>query len=155
MRLNNQIAQQFKAVYFGGNWTGVDLKNALSDIDWQMATKQVYSFNTIARLVYHINYYVGAAMKVLHGEPLDASDKFSFDHAPVLCSEDWEKLLIKTWAEAEAFASATELLPEDKLWEPFSDGQYGNYYRNITGITEHIHYHLGQIVLIKKLLQEK
>jgi hypothetical protein len=28
--------------------------------------------------------------------------------------------------------------------------KYGNYYRNIHGIIEHIHYHLGQIVLIEK-----
>ncbi len=43
-----------------------------------------------------------------------------------------------------------EQLPESKLWETFSDEKYGNYYRNIHGIIEHIHYHLGQIVLIKK-----
>ncbi len=155
MRLNEQIAEQLKAVYFGGNWTDVDLKNALSDIDWQMATKPIYSFNTIAMLVYHMNYYVRAAIRVLQGGPLDAGDTFSFDHPPVLCPEDWSCLLNKTWEEAEAFAAAIEQLPEDKLWEPFSDGKYGNYYRNITGITEHVHYHLGQIVLIKKLLLAK
>ncbi len=45
-----------------------------------------------------------------------------------------------------------EQLPESKLWETFSDEKYGNYYRNIHGIIEHSHYHLGQIVLIKKIL---
>jgi len=30
--------------------------------------------------------------------------------------------------------------------------KYGNYYRNFHGIIEHCHYHLGQIVLIKKML---
>ena len=32
--------------------------------------------------------------------------------------------------------------------------KYGNYFRNLTGIIEHLHYHLGQIVLIKKLIAE-
>jgi len=32
------------------------------------------------------------------------------------------------------------------------NGKYGNYFRNIVGVIEHIHYHLGQIVLIKKIL---
>jgi hypothetical protein len=45
-----------------------------------------------------------------------------------------------------------EQLPEARLWDDFSNGKYGNYYRNITGIIEHLHYHLGQIVLIKKML---
>ena len=30
--------------------------------------------------------------------------------------------------------------------------KYGTYYRNFHGLIEHAHYHLGQIVLIKKLV---
>jgi len=49
-----------------------------------------------------------------------------------------------------------EQLPETKLGETFSDEKYGTYYRNLHGIIEHNHYHVGQIVIIKKLLlQEK
>ncbi len=44
-------------------------------------------------------------------------------------------------------------LPEGKLWEDFADKKYGSYYRNLQGIIEHTHYHLGQIVLIKKMLR--
>jgi len=152
MNLTGQIAKQFRDVYFGENWTDSNLKQNLADVTWQQATRKVYSFNTISALVYHMNYYVSVAMKVLHGEPLDASDKYSFDHPPILSQEDWKKLLNKTWTDAENFANLIEQLSESKLWEDFSDNKYGNYYRNITGIIEHIHYHLGQIVLIKKIL---
>ena len=89
---------------------------------------------------------------VLQGEPLNASDKYSFDHPPIQSQENWEKLLDKTWSDAENFASLIEQLPESKLSETFLDEKYGNYYRNIHGIIEHTHYHLAQIVLIKKLL---
>lgn len=61
----------------------------------------------------------------------------------------------KCWTEAEIFANTIEQLPESKLWEDFSDKKYGNYYRNLHGIIEHTHYHLGQIVLIKKLLDDQ
>ena len=152
MSLTRQIAKHLRDVYVGGNWTSVNLKDNLADVTWQQATTQVYSFNTIATLVYHINYYVGAVLKVLQGESLNAHDKYSFDHPPILSQQDWEKLLDKTSADAENFASLIEQLPESKLWEDFSDNKYGNYYRNIHGIIEHIHYHLGQIVLIKKIL---
>ena len=152
MNLTEQIAKQLRDVHFGGNWTASNLKDHLADVTWQQATTQVYSFNTIVALIYHMNYYVSAVLKILQGERLNASDKYSFNHPPILSQEDWEKLLNKTWTDAENFASLIERMPESKLWESFADNKYGNYYRNIHGIIEHIHYHLGQIVLIKKLL---
>jgi hypothetical protein len=152
MNLTKQIAKQLRDVHFGGNWTSVNLKDSLADVTWQQATTKVYSFNTIAILVCHMNYYISAVLKVLQGGPLDAHDKYSFELPPIQSQEDWKKLLDKTWTDAENFASMIEQLPENKLWEDFSDNKYGNYYRNIHGIIEHIHYHLGQIVLIKKIL---
>jgi hypothetical protein len=152
MNLTGQIAKLFRDVHYGGNWTSVNLKEGLTGVNWQQATTQVYSFNTIASLVYHMNYYVSAVLKVLQGEPLNASDKYSFDHPPILSQEEWEKLLNKTWTDAENFALMLEQLPESNLWEIFPDEKYGNYYRNIHGVIEHCHYHLGQIVLIKKIL---
>jgi hypothetical protein len=150
--LTKQIAKHFRDVYFGGNWTASNLKDNLAGVDCKLATTKVSSFNTIAALVCHINYYVRVVSKVLKGEPLNASDKFSFDQPPIESQEDWTNLLDNTWADAENFANLIEQLPQDKLWEDFFDGKYGNYYRNLHGVIEHAHYHLGQIVLIKKLL---
>lgn len=152
MNLTAQIAKQFREVHFGGNWTSVSLEETLADVTWQQATTKVYSFNTIAALVYHMNYFVNAVIKVLQGGPLDAHDKFSFDCPPIFSQQDWESLLNKTFTDAENFAHLIEQLPETKLWEDFADKKYGNYYSNIHGIIEHNHYHLGQIVLIKKIL---
>ena len=152
MSLSTQIAKHFRDVHFGGNWTSVNLKETLADVTWEQATTKIYTFNTIAILVYHMNYYVSAVLKVLQGESLDAHDKYSFDLPPIQSQEDWENLLNKTWIDAEKFASSVEQLPDSKLDEIFSDEKYGNYYRNLHGIIEHMHYHLGQIVLIKKIL---
>ena len=154
MNLTTQIAKHIRDVYFGGNWTAVNLKDTLADVTWQQATTQVYTFNTIAVLVFHINYFINVVLPVLKGGPLNGSDKFSFDLPPIQSQEDWENLLDKTWADAESFATLIEQLPEQKLWEDFLDHKYGNFYRNIHGIVEHNHYHLGQIVLIKKMLSE-
>ncbi len=152
MNLTAQIAKHFREIYFGGNWTSSNLKDNLAGVTWQQATTTVYSFNTIATLVYHINYYVSSVLKVLQGEVLDASDKYSLNAPAIVSQNDWEKLLNKMWSDAENFAQLVEQLPEHKLWEDFTDKKYGNYYRNIHGIIEHSHYHLGQIVLIKKIL---
>ena len=152
MELTTQMANQLRTVHFGGNWTFSDLKTQLKGVTWQQATTQVYDFNTIATLVYHINYFVCAVLKVVQGGPLDAKDKYSFDHPPIQSQDDWEHFLNEVWSTTETLADCIEQLPEHKLWEDFSEEKYGNYYRNIHGIIEHCHYHLGQIVLIKKIL---
>jgi uncharacterized damage-inducible protein DinB len=155
MNLPQQIAKHFREVYFGGNWTAVNLKDTLADVSWQESITKVESLNTIAALVFHINYYVSAILKVLQGDQLNAHDKYSFDLSPIQSQQEWEKLLDKTWKDAENFASLVEQLSEGKLSETFADEKYGTYYRNLHGVVEHTHYHLGQIVLIKKLLHKK
>lgn len=152
MNLTKQIANHFRQVHFGGNWTSVNLKATLADVDWEKATSTVESFNSIASLLFHINYYVSEVLKVLKGAPLQAQDKFSFDCPPINSAEDWNALQNKAWSDAEAFASLIEQLPDSILEENFTDEKYGNYYRNFHGIIEHTHYHLGQIVIIKKML---
>lgn len=155
MTIPQQIAKHLRDVYFGGNWTTSNYKDNLAGITWQEATTQINSFNTIATLVYHTNYYIVAVSKVLHGEPLHAKDTFSFNLPPITSEAEWQQLLDKTFSEAEAFAVLIEQLPENKLAEDFEDKKYGTYYRNLHGIIEHLHYHLGQIVLIKKMVQSE
>ena len=155
MSLTHEIAKHFRDVHFGGNWTSVNLRDQLSGLTWQQATQKVYDLNTIAVLVFHMNYYVAAVSRVLEGEALNARDRYSFELPPILSQEDWKNLVDKTWADAERFAGLVEQFPEVRLWEDFSENKYGNYYRNIVGIIEHVHYHLGQIVLIKKILLQK
>lgn len=152
MHLPTQLATHFRAVYFGGNWTTSNLKEHLSGLNWAQATTQVHGLNSIATLMHHMHYYVRVATKVLQGGPLDGKDKYSFEYPPIQSQEDWEQRLEQIWTEAETFAQLIEQLPEQQLGEVFSDNKYGNYYRNLHGIIEHLHYHLGQVVLIKKIL---
>jgi hypothetical protein len=153
--LTKQIAKHFRDLHFGGNWTSVNFKDSIKDITWQQATTQVDSLNTIAKLVFHCNYYVSIMLKVLQGGPLVGSDKFSFDCPPINSQQDWEQLVNKAMTEAEQFAILVEQLPDSKLSENFGDEKYGNYYRNLHGVIEHTHYHLGQINIIKKLIAQQ
>ncbi|KEQ28344.1 hypothetical protein N180_01550 [Pedobacter antarcticus 4BY] len=153
MHLTEELAKHLRYVHFGGNWTTSNLKDNLKNVTWQQATTKLQSFNTIAALVFHINYYINAVEKVLAGETLQASDKYSFDVPPINSERDWNLLLEKAWTDAENFALHIEKLPDSILSENFTAEKYGSYYRNIQGIIEHSHYHLGQIVILKKLLQ--
>ena len=58
MTLIKQIAKHLRDVYFGDNWTSVNLKDTFADISWEEAITKVQNLNTIATFVFHINYYV-------------------------------------------------------------------------------------------------
>ncbi len=154
MNLASQIANQFREVQLNGTWISTNFKAQLSDVDWKMATAKIGSLNTIAALTFHINYYVAGVLKVFEGGSLDIRDKYSFDVPPIESEADWEKLKNKFYSDAEKFGNFVEQMPDKKLQEAFVDEKYGNYFRNIIGMNEHSYYHLGQIVLIKKMLRE-
>ena len=154
MSLSKQIAKHLREIHFGGNWTFSNLKDTLADVTWEQATTKVYSFNTILALTYHINYFIKAVLEVLNNRPLTAKDKYSFDHPPIQNQKEWEAFLDSLWEDAENFAELIEQLPELKLNAVFVENKYGNYYRNLHGIIEHSHYHLGQISIIKKIIQQ-
>lgn len=152
MQLSAFIGKHIKEVYFGKNWTAVNLKDTLSGIDWKMATQKVEPFHTIAELVYHMNYYINTVLKVYHGGPLKGNDAVSFDCPPIESQQAWEAFLENIWAEVNEFARLTAELSDEKLDALIGEEKYGSYQRNLFGIIEHCHYHLGQIVWLKKMI---
>jgi len=154
MQLNPQLAKHLREIHFGGNWSASNLKDTLSDISLNEALTKIGNLNSIAALTFHMNYYVAAILKVFEGGPLVAKDKYSFDLPPLRTNEEWEEMSNKSWRDAETLAILIEKMPEEKNIETFVDEKYGNYLRNIIGVIEHLHYHLGQVVFLKKLLRE-
>lgn len=153
MDSSSALAKRFREVVLNGTWIAqTNYKQQLSDMHWEMATAKLASANTIALLAQHIHYYIRGVSAVFNGGDLTIRDKFSFDFPPVQSQEDWEIFLSQFWRDAEEFASLVEQLPAEKLNDDFVDEKYGTYQRNIDGMIEHCYYHLGQIVLLKKLL---
>ena len=85
---------------------------------------------------------------------LKGGDKYSFDHPTISSQHEWEQFLKGVYADAESFANLIEQLPETKLWEDFSGEKYGHFHRNLIGVIEHSYYHLGQIALVKKIINK-
>lgn len=153
MSHSEHIAKHIHNAHFGGNWTDVNLRDTLEDVTWEQATHKIEGYNTIAALSFHIHYFVEAQLKVLEGGPLDAHDKFSFDVPDIASQEAWNDMRDTMWANVERFVSLVKNLPDSTIWETFVDPKYGTYYSNLQGLIEHTHYHLGQIVIVKKILR--
>lgn len=147
------LANRFREPLLNGKWVAnTNLKEQLSHVSYQQANKQVNDLNSIAALTFHIDYYIVGVLQVLNGGPLDIRDKYSFDMPEIQSEKDWIELQERLWTHTEAFAQKIESLSDEKLDSVFVDEKYGDYRRNIEGLIEHAYYHLGQVVLIKKLL---
>ncbi len=155
MKTSKHIAKHLREIYFGGNWTCSSLKTQLSDVSLLEAKQIVYNLNSILTLTHHIHYYILAVTQVLKGHKLIAKDELSFNHPSIESEQQWNTYLENIWKEAEVFADLIEQLPDAILETNFTDEKYGIYYRNLQGIIEHSHYHLGQISLLKKIIKSK
>ncbi len=153
MSISKSSAAHLYTVYFGGNWTSVNYQDVLSEISWKQAITKVKTFNSIAELVFHTNYFISGVSEVLKGGNLKIKDKFSFDCPKITSEEEWKNLVQKSLKDARIFSELIENLSEEKLEDIFVEEKFGNYFSNIHGIIEHCHYHLGQIVILKKLIQ--
>jgi hypothetical protein len=153
MTISKLIAKQWRGLNDTGNWTGVNMKDTLAGVNWQMATAKQPGLHSIAELVFHMHYYIRPILNGLHGKPLDARDQFSFDLPAIRSEQDWQELVKNFFTDSELLAAEIEKVADTKLSEDFSDPKYGSMYRNLHGIIEHTYYHLGQINLIKKLLK--
>ncbi|RZJ33178.1 MAG: DUF1572 domain-containing protein [Flavobacterium sp.] len=152
MTTSQETASRFREIFLDGTWVAnTNYKKELEGTDWNLATASYGSLNTVSVLAQHINYYLEGVLKVFQGGNLDISDKYSFDFAPVKSQKNWDDFLIRFFNNAEEFALQIESMSEDKLRGVFVDEKYGSIQRNIDGMIEHAYYHLGQIVILKKL----
>lgn len=155
MKNTSEIANRFRETILNGTWiANTNYKDQLENLDWKIAVTTVKNLNTISLLAQHIHYYINGINNVFKGGSLDIKDKFSFDFPPINSQQEWQDFLAKFWNATEEFASFVEQMPDENLDQVFIDEKYGTYKRNIDAMIEHSYYHLGQIVLIKKLLTE-
>jgi hypothetical protein len=148
------LATRFREVILNGTWiANTNFKAQLENTNWEMVNQKVGHLNTIAVLAQHIHYYINGINQVFAGGTLDIKDKYSFDFPPITSQEQWNTFLQVFWKDAEIFANHVEQLTEEQLNADFTNPNYGSYYRNIDGMIEHSYYHLGQISLIKKMLE--
>jgi uncharacterized damage-inducible protein DinB len=152
METGIELANRFREVLLNGTWiANTNYKLLLSNVDYQIATQTQGNLNSIAALVFHINYYIDGLNTVFEGGDLNIHDKYSFDVPPIFTENEWQNLYRALIKNAEIFADHIAKMDLNQLEKSFVLEQYGTYRRNIEGVIEHSYYHLGQISLLLKL----
>jgi len=139
MKTTALIAAHITDVFEGDNWTEVNLKNTLSDIDSTEATAHTKaSPNTIASLVHHLSFYNDVVLMRLSGIFPEIDDINGFDAPPIKTESDWQQLQNAAFASARQLAEAVKNFPEEKLFSQAKPGM-STYYKMLHGIAEHAH----------------
>lgn len=153
MKRSHLLAQRLREVFLDGKWiANTNFREQIFTLSWQQATHKVSNLNTIALLVFHVNYYLDGILNVFNGGELEIRDKYSFDLPEIKSEKDWSKLVLEFLNNSEKFSNYVDNMDEEMLDKPFVNEKFGTYLRNIEAVIEHSYYHLGQISLIKKII---
>ena len=153
MENNRELAKRFSDVILNNSWVANNsYKNQLIDLPLEVVLFKYQSLHSIAALTQHVHYYIAGILNVFNGGNLDIKDIYSFDFPPINTIEQWHSFLAVFWTEAASFIQKLEEMDENTLNSIFVKKEYGTYHFNINTLIEHSYYHLGQIVLIKKLI---
>ena len=155
MKRNETLAYRLREVLLDGYWiANTNYKKQIQSITWEEATQKIGTLNTIAALTFHINYYLAGLLNAFEKGKLEISDKYSFDFPPIQSASDWNQMVTEFLTNAEKFVATVAQMNDAHFDEPFIDEKYGTLLRNIEGVIEHSYYHLGQVSLINKMIQE-
>lgn len=154
MSLLNHIAQHVLDVHKGDNWTEVNIQNTLQDVSLREATTVTpASPNTIAMLLHHLTFYNEVVLQRLLDIYTAIPQSNGFDVPALHSEEEWQQLQHRNLQSAHALAEGILQFPEQRLFELTASGKT-TFYKNLHGIAEHAHYHLGQMVILKKLIRQ-
>jgi uncharacterized damage-inducible protein DinB len=139
--------------YNGQPWLDVTIMGVLEDLTYLEASKKIGEHNTIWQLVVHITEWKNTCVARIMGKKSRCPE-----HNYILPVEDNSEL---AWVKAlsaleEAHFRLMDILTtykKEDLNEVYKNKH--TYYEHLSGIIIHDAYHLGQIMLLKKLIREK
>ena len=146
---------RFNENYDGAAWLGENFVTKLQDVsDANAFTRPLKDVHCVAEIIAHIVYWRQSIIKPLEGDRKYKGAMKSADNWPTpetLKKAGWTTLLKRL---AESQEKINTLLPKQTaafLAEEYEPGYTYEYL--INGIIDHDIYHLGQIGLVKKMLQ--
>ena len=156
--MNNQeclrIRDQLQYGFAGPAWHGPSIKKVLADLEASQMLNATSNSHNIAELIEHMTAWRNYAIKKLEGdESYEVSDEENFPPVKENTLVCWQSILGRLKASQTRLVELLESISDDKLLETVPGRKY-DFYILLHGIVQHDLYHLGQIILLKKLSKE-
>jgi uncharacterized damage-inducible protein DinB len=152
MSESKRISNLYQSIYNGNPWLEVTLANTLKNVSAEQAYRKINpNLNTIWEIVNHLIQWRRNILKRVEGETVITPDHNYF--VPVLDPSEaaWEQSLQNLAKSQESWNTFFEVFDDADLDKVYANNGH-TYYEHIHGIIQHDAYHMGQIVILKKLL---
>jgi len=152
MSESKRISNLYQSIYDGNPWLEVTLAGTLKNVTAAQAYKKINpNLNTIWEIVNHLIQWRRNILERMSGEVIKTPDHNYF--VPVLDPSEaaWEQSLQTLAKSQESWNAFFEDFDDDHLAKIYVNNGH-SYYEHLHGIIQHDVYHLGQIVILKKLL---
>ena len=152
MSESKRVSNLYQSIYNGNPWLEVTLANTLENVTAEQAYRKINpNLNTIWEIVNHLIQWRRNILRRVQGEIITTPNHNYF--VPILDSSEasWEQSL-QSLAKSQEMWNACLSDFNDADFEKIDQNNNHNFYEDIHGIIQHDVYHLGQIVILKKLL---
>ena len=146
-----RILNHYDGVLNGDAWHGDAVWPVLDNISAEeAAARPIPSAHTIWEIVMHMAFWENVAAQRLAGLRSGLVEELNFPPIPAATEENWRKTLDQLRDSNRVVRQALAKLDANKLDELTAAGKR-TFYGEAHGILEHHVYHLGQVVLLKKM----
>ncbi len=146
-----RILDHYDGVLQGEPWHGEAVWPVLDSISVrEAAARPIPSAHTIWEIVMHMTFWENVAAQRLAGLRAGLVEELNFPPMPAPTEENWRRTLDQFRDSNRVFRQALAKLDATKLDQMTAAGKR-TFYGEAHGILEHHVYHLGQIVLLKKM----
>ncbi|WP_427874892.1 DinB family protein [Flavobacterium sp. MMS24-S5] len=152
MSESKRISNLYQSIYNGNPWLEVNLDNTLKNVTAEQAYRKINpNLNTIWEIVNHLIQWRRNILERMQGEVIITPDHNYF--VPVLDPSEaaWEQSLQTLAKSQDSWNAFFDDFNDEDLSKIYVNNGH-TYYEHIHGIIQHDVYHLGQIVILKKLL---
>ena len=133
-------------------WHGPTVKEAIEGLTQQQVSTRIQHTHSIIELVAHMTAWrVFVISRLTGNDSFEVTDDLNFPK-----ETDWEKVIQNLFESQVQLLKAVELFPDSRLHEivPHAEYRY-SYYTLLHGIIHHDLYHTGQIMLIRRSLEQQ
>ncbi|WP_026449748.1 DinB family protein [Aequorivita capsosiphonis] len=153
MNESNRIQSLFTDLYHGHPWLDVTLQDTLSRITSEQAFERpIQDGNTIWEIVNHIIAWRENVLKRVQGEVLEIPSNNYIEVIKDPSDEAWQNTLAALETTQKEWLYFLNTFNEADFKKEYPANKL-SYYQHIHGIIQHDAYHLGQIVLLTKLVK--
>jgi|SRR6185437_10756003 len=152
MKETKCITKLFEDLYNGSPWIDVTIMATLKNISAEQAAKKVTpERNSIWQIVNHMIAWRENVLLRVEGNEVTAPNDNYFSQLEITSETEWQKALDRLANSQAQWINFLENFDESQFDKIYASNKM-TYYEHIHGILQHDAYHLGQIVLLSKLV---